>query len=67
MPSCIEQLFEHKLSCNFSMAVFSLTVQDEESTIEEQEALEVTADQRAELADLAKDGQHDIPFSHQNQ
>ncbi|CDQ56345.1 unnamed protein product [Oncorhynchus mykiss] len=32
-------------------------VQDEESTIEEQEALEVTADQRAELADLAKDAE----------
>ncbi|KAM9464930.1 E1A-binding protein p400-like isoform 9-T11 [Salvelinus alpinus] len=32
-------------------------VQDEESTIEEQEAMEVTADQRAELADLAKDAE----------
>uniref|UniRef100_A0A8C7SI58 E1A binding protein p400 n=1 Tax=Oncorhynchus mykiss TaxID=8022 RepID=A0A8C7SI58_ONCMY len=30
-------------------------VQDEESTIEEQEAMEVTADQKAELGDLAKD------------
>ncbi|XP_014015778.2 E1A-binding protein p400 isoform X9 [Salmo salar] len=32
-------------------------VQDEESTIEEQEAMEVAADQRAELADLAKDAE----------
>lgn len=45
------------------MSLFSLTVQDEESTIEEQEAMEVTADQKAELGDLAKDGQHDALFS----
>lgn len=45
------------------MALFSLSVQDEESTIEEQEAMEVTADQKAELGDLAKDGQHDALFS----
>ncbi|XP_029618566.1 E1A-binding protein p400-like isoform X7 [Salmo trutta] len=32
-------------------------VQDEESTIEEQEAMEVAADQKAELADLAKDAE----------
>uniref|UniRef100_A0A8C7CEG6 E1A binding protein p400 n=1 Tax=Oncorhynchus kisutch TaxID=8019 RepID=A0A8C7CEG6_ONCKI len=32
-------------------------VQDEESTIEEQEAMEVTADQKAELGDLAKDAE----------
>uniref|UniRef100_A0A8C8GMY1 E1A-binding protein p400 n=1 Tax=Oncorhynchus tshawytscha TaxID=74940 RepID=A0A8C8GMY1_ONCTS len=32
-------------------------IQDEESTIEEQEAMEVTADQKAELGDLAKDAE----------
>uniref|UniRef100_A0A674CM71 E1A binding protein p400 n=1 Tax=Salmo trutta TaxID=8032 RepID=A0A674CM71_SALTR len=39
------------------LSLFSLTVQDEESTIEEQEAMEVTADQKAELGDLAKDAE----------
>lgn len=31
-------------------------VEDEESTIEEQEAMEVEADQKAELEELTKDG-----------
>lgn len=33
-----------------------LKVPDEESTIEEQEAMECDADHKAELVDLAKDG-----------
>lgn len=33
-----------------------LLVPDEESTIEEQEAMEGEADHKAELVDLAKDG-----------
>lgn len=37
-------------------SVRCFAVEDEESTIEEQEATEVPADQKAELAELTKEG-----------
>uniref|UniRef100_A0A8C7PGF4 E1A binding protein p400 n=1 Tax=Oncorhynchus mykiss TaxID=8022 RepID=A0A8C7PGF4_ONCMY len=52
--SLFKSLLKWKRKSSTSLAE---EVQDEESTIEEQEALEVTADQRAELADLAKDAE----------
>lgn len=41
---------------NFLNASIFLLVADEEGTIEEQEMMEGEADHKAELADLAKDG-----------
>lgn len=38
------------------MLCCSFAVEDEESTIEEQEATEVASDQKAELAELTKEG-----------
>lgn len=41
----------------------SFAVEDEESTIEEQEATEIAADQKAELAELTKEGKFYILMS----
>lgn len=50
-----------KIICNFSLFLFFL-VPDEESTIEEQEAMEGEADHKAELVELAKDGTYLLNF-----
>lgn len=45
------------------MLFVSSSVKDEESTIEEQEAMEGEADHKTELVDLAKDGTYLLFFS----
>lgn len=44
------------------MQLFFLLVLDEENTIEEQEVMEGEADHKAELVDLAKDGNYLLYF-----
>lgn len=45
-------------------SVCCFAVEDEESTIEEQEATEVAADQKAELAKLTKEGEFALLSGH---